>query len=105
MKRFDLYGACGGSLEEVRLRVQHGLDRDFVLHESGYRGGEYFRAAGPPEEVLLQTNAPDEEGYYPEPEFREWPILVYINDSQRWGELDRRIAEIHSLVLLRSETV
>lgn len=103
MKRFDLYGACRGSLQDVRDAIEQGLGSEFALHESGFLGGEYFRSVTPAEEILIQANTPDQEGYSPEPEFKEWAILVYVNDSTRWDEVDRLMSRIGALTRLRSE--
>ncbi len=105
MKRFDLYGARSGSLDEVREAIERRLGREFVLHESSYVGGEYFRVAGPPEEILIQAHIPDDEGYFAEPDFQEWSVLVYVNDSTRWDEVDALLANVKLLHRLRTETV
>ncbi len=105
MKRFDLYGAHNSSLEEVLDAIQHNLDSEFALHDSDYLGGEYFRSASPREEILVQPNSPDDEGYCPEPDFEEWPILVYVNKSERWDEVDHAMSKIEGLKRLRSEEV
>lgn len=78
------------------------LAQQFHEHESGYRG-IYFRLVSEGEELLVQANVEDDEGYLPEPEFSHWSSLVYINGSQRWSSLEQACADV-GLDLLRSET-
>lgn len=102
MKRFDLYGSCTMSVEHVARSLESELDEQFQEHESGYRG-VYFRLLSEGEELLVQANAEDDEGYLPEPEFGHWSTLVYINGSQRWLALEQVCADV-GLDPLRSET-
>lgn len=102
MKRFDLYGSCTMSVERVARLLESNLDDQFQEHESGYRG-VYFRLASEGEELLVQENVEDDEGYLPEPEFGHWSALLYINGSQRWSDLEQACADV-GLDLLRSET-
>jgi hypothetical protein len=103
MKRFDLYGSFAMSTEHVAQSLQSRLAQQFVEHDSGYRG-IYFRLVSEGEELLVQANAEDDEGYLLEPEFGRWSTLVYINGSQRWSDLEQACAAV-GLDLLRSETL
>lgn len=103
MKRFDLYGSQTMSVEAVARSLEKSLFERFVEHESSYRG-LYFRAGTETEEVLVQANAKDDDGYLPEPRFGSWPTLVYVNGSHRWPDVERACADV-PLSLLRSETV
>lgn len=104
MKRFDLFGSCSMTVAEVAFALQNGLAVKFVEHESGYRGGVYFRLASDDEEILIQPNSPDSEGYLPESEFAHWQTLVYVNGSYRWGDLGDAFS-LAGLDLLRSEEI
>ena len=103
MKRFDLYGSCSMSVEEVARSLEARLSADFIEHESGYRG-VYFRFVAEGEELVIQANAEDEEGYLPEPEFGHWVTLMYINGSARWAILEQVLTDA-GLDPLRSETI
>lgn len=102
MKRFDLYGSSAMSVEQVTRLLESKLPASFVEHESGYRG-VYFRFVSEGEELLVQANTEDDEGYLPEPEFGKWSTLLYINGSSRWSYLEHACA-VAQLQLLRSET-
>lgn len=75
------------TVEEVTRALEGGIGANFVEHESGFRGGVYFRLASDGEEILVQPNSPDVEGYLPEPDFGHWKTLVYVNHSVRWEYL------------------
>ena len=74
MKRFDLYGSSAMSVEQVTRLLESKLPASFVEHESGYRG-VYFRFVSEGEELLVQANAEDDEGYL--------PCLLYTSPSPR----------------------
>jgi hypothetical protein len=103
MKRFDLYGSSVTSLEEIRAELEFQVGVFFSAHESGYMGGEYLRASAPGEEILILAHVADEEGYFAEPGFEDWALLVYVNESQRWPELEVCLSHVKDLVLLRTE--
>lgn len=51
-------------------------------HDSGYRGGIYLRgSARYAQEVIVQANFEDDEGYLAEPEFPDYPTLVYVTED------------------------
>ena len=102
MKRFDLYGSRSMSVEEVARSLGASLSAEFVERESGYVG-VYFRLASESEELLVQANVEDDEGYLPEPEFAPWATLVYVNGSDRWATLERTLGAV-GLDPLRSES-
>ena len=104
MKRFDLFGTKEQTLTETADAVARAIGVSFELHESGYLGGEYFRSLGlEGEEVLVQANAEDEEGYLTEPDFADFPTLVYVNRGSE--EFARALEAVPELELLRSEAV
>lgn len=105
MKRFDLYGAVAESIEGLRVELECRLGRQFIEHESGYRGSVYFRVPAPPEEIVILPHEPDEEGYLAEPDFERCPFLVYVNDSTRWTEIEHVLQGMEALTLLRSEEI
>ena len=79
--RFWLLGAQG-SLEAVGERLTRALAVELHRHESGYRGGDYLRGDGPTvQEVIVQTNFEDEEGYLAESEFPESSVLIYLTQA------------------------
>jgi hypothetical protein len=63
------------SLEETKKQVAQALGVAFIEHDSGYRGGRYYKAAYCAEHVLVQRN--DDGG---EPAESAWsgPAVVYV---------------------------
>jgi cytosine/adenosine deaminase-related metal-dependent hydrolase len=74
----DLYGWRGLNLQVARLRVEAALGVTLELHDSIYRGGDYYRT-GPKfgESFILQTNRELEE--LMEPSFPEHDVLLYVD--------------------------
>ena len=103
MKRFDLHGSVSMSVDDVVRSLEASLSATFVERESAYLG-VYFRLAAEGEEVLVQANVEDDEGYLLEPEFARWGTLVYVNGSDRWTILEQILRDL-GLDLLRSETI
>lgn len=101
MNRFDLFGSSSMTVEEVVSRLQPDLGVAFVEHESSYRG-VYYRSNQSGEELLVQPNSPDGEGYVVEPEFEQAQTLVYVNGSYRWTAIDAALSAA-GLARLRSE--
>jgi hypothetical protein len=101
MARHDLYGAQVGSLAELVAELEKVLGVEFVLRDSMYRGGDYYRHDGCGGDVLLQRNLEDDEGYLAEPTFPQYPILLYVSGaSERYTVL---LTGMSRLELLRSE--
>ena len=51
-------------------------------HESGYRGGVYLRGSVDGlEEVIVQANFEDEDGYLVEADFADVRTLVYVTQD------------------------
>ena len=96
MKRFDLHGSRSMSVEEVARSLEASLLAEFVERESDYLG-VYFRLASEGEELLVQANVEDHEGYLPEPEFARWGTLVYVNGSDRGGPWSKYSAKLDSI--------
>ena len=103
MKRFDLWGSSSLTTEEVAFSLEDALSIYFVEHDSSYLG-IYFLFALDGEEIRVQRNEPDDEGYLPERGFPHCQTLVYVNGSSRWEDLDAAFRAA-GLELLRSKTV
>jgi hypothetical protein len=57
-------------------------------HESGYRGGVYLRGSTNRfEEVIVQSNFEDEEGYSAEADFADYCTLTYVTQDVESGPL------------------
>ena len=92
-------------LAAVRDVVARLLEVEFELHDSDYLGGEYFRAALPTkelaEEIRVQRNLERDEPM--EPDFPEWPTLVYVEGTTRADEIEATL-EPAALFLLRRDS-
>jgi len=103
-KRFDLYGWRAMPLPQACALIARALGVEFELHESGYRGGDYYRSARHERpEVIVQPNFEDDEGYLSEGRFADYETLVYINGSN--DEVATTLASIEGLDFLRSQVI
>lgn len=102
-RRFLLFGSTESPLV-VGDRIAGSLGVRLRIHESSYRGGEYLRGEGQMiEEVIVQSNAEDDEGYLVEGDFPQFPTLVYVtqlDDLPRFESL-----AIDGLEILRVEVL
>ena len=103
MKRFDLFGSRKLQLLEVAGLIRSATGIELELHESGYRGGDYYRSLGfKGGEIIVQINFEDNEGYLTETDFEDYQTLVYVNGGS--DEIARAL-KIEGLDLLRSELI
>jgi hypothetical protein len=104
VKRFDLFGSRQLQLSAAAGLIRSALGVEFELHESGYHGGDYYRSLGlEGDEIIVQTNFEDDEGYLAETDFADYPTLVYVNGGSE--EVARTLRTIEGLDLLRSEEI
>jgi hypothetical protein len=92
MATFDLYGLQSSSLEAACDTIEAVLGIKLVAHESGYHGGAYYRLgqAGS-EHFILQCNYDSFDDEWAEPESREQAYLLYVNETGRAQDLERRL--------------
>jgi hypothetical protein len=93
-------------LSELRKAVERGLGIPFKLHESGYRGGDYFLGGNlGSEEFVIQLNRSEYEGEdeITESEYPEYPVIFSIGWTERGDELKRKLASIPGLDFLGRE--
>ena len=107
-EQYDLYGAMSLSMKELCIKVEKVLSIKFDLHDSMYRGGDYYRAGllGSNEEIAIQLNRfvlYDEEETA-EPSYSEYPVILRIAWTQRGDEYRRKLNEIEGLDFLRRES-
>ncbi|MFG2677366.1 hypothetical protein [Streptomyces sp. NPDC048445] len=80
------------------------LSLNFEERDSSYKGGEYFLARDERvQEVTVESNWEDDEGFMSEPNFKEYSTLVYFNgiSDEAW-ELP---SGLRWIVLLRVEEI
>ena len=91
MKSIDVYGFQSDNINELAQRLSGILNIEFSLHDSLYRGGAYYRSAIPgKEEFVLQRNKDLVDNELAEPEFPQFPILLYIDPTERSEEIRKQ---------------
>lgn len=64
-------------------------DLQFDKRQSDYRGGSYCLSLGPGgEKICVQSNRIESVGDWTESDFADWPLLIYVSNTQRgsWVE-------------------
>jgi hypothetical protein len=104
--RYDLYGIAARSLEEARTLVAEALGFSFILHESGYHCGAYYRAGAlDGEHFILQKNRDEEDDEWAEPEHQGLPFLLYVNDTERGDHIEAELRKVEAIAHIRTEQV
>jgi hypothetical protein len=98
-----LFGFVAGTLESISSEVSMALGVKFHLHDSQFRGGDYYRFESGRELYILQRNndggSPDERA---EEEFGNYPILLYIETQESGTAFIDRLRRVTSApVMLR----
>jgi hypothetical protein len=103
MKIFDLYGLKeNGNLESARQLAEQALRVSLAPHSSSYVGKYYRFGLSGSENFVLQENFNESEQELNEKAFKEFPILLYINESQQ-AEFVENLLRAEGFVLLRRE--
>jgi len=104
MKSYIIYGVAEEQGDEFRSRLNETLGVVLVAHESSYRG-VYYRAGSTGEEhIILQPNYLSQDDEWIDEEHKEYPLLLYVNETLRPDELDKLLSgKIPSLTKLKRE--
>lgn len=103
MKIFDLYGLRGnGDLESARHLAERALGETLAPHSSSYFGGYFRFGLSGSENFVLQENYNKDEQELNEKAFKDFPVLLYINESQR-AEILEDPLKAEGFVLLRRQ--
>jgi hypothetical protein len=71
-------------------------------HESGYRGGEYYRLDSPKgENLLVQRNYDEFDDEWAEPAHQAAPFILYVNGTRRHEEPRQRLVAVPRITALR----
>ena len=102
MAAYDLYGVKDLSISAASLSVEESLKLSFDRRESSYHGGEYYFSGNKESEhFTLKNNVDPFDGEAVEHEFPEYPILLYVDMTDRAEEVKGKLGmEFH---LLRHE--
>lgn len=102
MSRTALYGTKKHSIDGLASAIEARLGISFERRSSHYFG-DYLLWRTADERIAVRPNRRDDEGDLVEEDFPDVPVLVDIEDSDRWAELEGALAGIDGLELLRSE--
>jgi hypothetical protein len=109
VKIYDLYGSKSLSIAQLRAAVEAALAAPFVLHDSSYRGGDYFFAGDLRGETLVvQRNriaGSGEDIEFAKPAFADYAVILEVNASTRSDQIRTRLAEIQGLDFLLRRTI
>lgn len=99
-----LFGIRAGTLEEAKRLVEGKLPVTLDPRSSTWLGDYYGTGWERRESMELQWNFVAQEGDWTEPEHRSWPILLYVEETDRAAELKELLCSIDQVQLLRTET-
>ncbi len=105
MKTHLVYGVKNSNIEYVRNQVEKALGVQFELHESLYYGGDYYRYQGAyPEKIVIRKNLDLIDNEPAELDFRDYEVLLYIENAGDSVKLNlAQIEEIPNVKLLKSK--
>lgn len=84
MASFDIYGFRNDTFDDDKIQLENILSITLEEHESAYRGGRYFRYGNFEEEHFEFQKNIDLLGEEPaEPDFEQYPLLLYVNRTER----------------------
>ena len=103
MKTYDLYGySYDSDLDVARQAVESLLNIQMNKHESLYHCGDYYRLGKDgAENFILQLNHDDFEDEWTEEEHKDYPLVLYVNETSRAEDIERKLTE--KFKLLRRE--
>lgn len=106
MKRnFDLFGIRAPSLEEARAGIEESLGITLTEHDSSYRAGTYYLHRSLHESMILQRNFDPLECEWFESQFTDYPVVLYVNGTDRSEQIRSKLEGDGVGVCLRSETL
>lgn len=101
---YDLYGIKGLSLLQAKECLDEVLKISFEERESSYQGGIYYLWGGnEAEHYILKLNLDPFDGEPVEQDFPRFPVLLYINATERSSSISAIIREVGLFNLLRHE--
>ena len=83
MKAHQLFGSTSLALLDATALLAQVLGKQFVLHDSDYRGGEYFRLEHEGVTLVLQRNFADEEGVLTESSHQSVQLVLYLDGEAK----------------------
>ena len=100
---YDLYGVECNDIETARFVIEDLLNMSMIAHDSIYRGVYYrFNSVGQ-ENFILQNNYNDFEEEWTEKRYSKYPLLLYVNETQRSSEVASLLQSDNRVVRLKSQ--
>jgi hypothetical protein len=94
MKPALLIGFREADIRRIALAVERALDIKFVLHDSLWRGGDYYRCEDSEGSFILQRNNDGgPPGESAEIEFPDSPVLLYVETNHSQSEIIRHLTD------------
>jgi len=104
MKTYDLYGYDDQDIESARQAIQDAFGIVLKAHESSYHCGAYYRLGDiGTEHFILQRNYDDFEKEWTEDAFQKYPLFLYVNETARAEDLEKKLTSNQRFKLLRRE--
>ncbi|MGA8942681.1 MAG: hypothetical protein WB502_08175 [Thermoactinomyces sp.] len=88
---YIVYGVACDELSTVKSDLEKVLNVEFELHESSYWGEYYIRRLPDFGEIRVGYNYVDED--WRERNFREYPVLIELNELENLQEVMKAIKE------------
>lgn len=90
---FDTYGLREIELADCVAAISRIARVELLPHDSGYRGGEYFRAVGPGGEFVVQRNYIELTGTWVEEDHRHFRFILETRLADGADELRGLLAQ------------
>ena len=105
MKYYDLYGTRGMTTHELQEAAAAALGVSFAPRESSFTG-DYYKADLGDENFAIYVNFKDPryEDEILRPQFADYPVLLFVNHTERGDEIRGMLLEIPGLEHLRRDT-
>ena len=78
---YDLYGVRSASFDAARASVERAIGVELIRHDSDYLGEYFLAGAVDGEHFQLQRNYHVGEEEWLEPDHRDTPYLLYVNNA------------------------
>ncbi|WP_175181465.1 hypothetical protein [Achromobacter aegrifaciens] len=101
---YDLYGAKDISLLLARSRIEEVFGISFEERNSTYHGGDYYMfGSNDSENFVLKMNLDPFDEEPVEQGFPDYPVLLYINATDRSSDIEEAIKKSDCFKRLRHE--
>ena len=88
---YDIYGFGVDEIDNIAKKIEEFLQIKWVPRHSSFIGDYYQVGRHREESFKLQSNYSTEEGEWTIPEAKEYPILLYVNNTQRPEQIEASI--------------